>query len=144
LVRYRVRSGDTLTKIARLYRIPASSIVALNHISNPDAIAEGQVLRIPPAPPLRLVVTPRTGTQGQAFHLNLTGAPPNEQITFDVRSPSGTFTGPPHVVNADGTVSATYQTGSSDPPGKYTVSANSKAGPITSATFVVKAATPVT
>jgi LysM repeat protein len=144
LTTYTVRRGDTLTTIANRFRIPALSIVALNHIANPDVLAEGRVLRIPPAPPLRLVVTPHTGTQGQAFHLTLTGAPPNQQVTFEVHKPGGIFTGPPHDVNPDGTVSATYQTGLTDPPGRYTVVAKGRAGPITRATIVVKASTPPT
>ncbi len=143
-VSYRVRRGDTLTTIARLYRVSPSSIVALNHISNPDLLAEGRTLRIPPAPPLNLVVTPRTGPQGRAFHLKLTGAPPDEQVTFEVHGPKGTFTGPPHTVNAEGTVDATYQSGLSDPPGTYIVVAKGGGGPIRNATFVVSASPPAT
>jgi LysM repeat protein len=136
---YRVRPGDTLTKIATRYRVSPSAIVDLNHITNPDLLAEGRELRIPPAPPLRLVVTPHTGTQGQAFHLKLTGAPPNDQINFEVHSPSGTFTGPAHTVPADGTVTATYQTGPADPAATYTVTARDRSSPLSNATFVVSA-----
>jgi LysM repeat protein len=143
-VTYRVRQGDTLNKIASQHRVSPSSIMALNHMTNPDVLAEGTVLKIPPVPPLKLVVTPRTGTQGQAFHLQLTGAPPNEQITFEVHSKSGVYTGPPHVVDAYGTVSATYQTATSDPAGRYIAVAKSGANPISRATFVVTASPPIT
>jgi LysM repeat protein len=141
-VTYRIRPGDTLTHIANQYRVSASSIVVLNHISNPDFLAEGRLLRIPPAPPLRLVVTPRRGTAGQAFRLTLTGAAPNQQINFEVRSPTGTFTGPAHTVDADGTVNATYQTGDTDPAGIYTVTARARTGPISNTTIVVSASRP--
>jgi len=143
-VTYRVRSGDTLTTIASRYRVSSSSIVDLNHISNPDFLAEGRLLRIPPAPPLRLVVTPHTGTAGQAFELKLTGAAPGGQINFDVHSPTGTFTGPAHTVDADGTVNATYQTGDADPAGIYRIVARAGTQPISNATIVVSASTPLT
>jgi LysM repeat protein len=141
---YRVRRGDTLTKIARRYRVSTSSIVALNHISNPDLLSEGLTLKIPPTPPLKLEVTPATGTLGQAFQLMLTGAPPNGPITFAVHSPTGTFTGPQHIASADGSVSATYQTGPSDAAGTYIVVAKGSTGPISHATFVVSPKTAVT
>jgi LysM repeat protein len=143
-VTYRVRPGDTLTNIASRYRVSTSSIVDLNHIANPDLLAEGRQLRIPPAPPLRLVVTPHTGTAGQAFQFKLTGAAPNRQVTFEVHSPTGTFTGPAHTVDADGTVTATYQTGNSDPDGTYIIIARAGTDPIRSATIVVKASPPIT
>ncbi len=141
---YRVHRGDTLSKIANQYRVSASSIIVVNHIANPDLLTEGQTLRIPPAPPLKLVIAPPIGSQGQAFQLMLTGAPPSEQITFEVHSPRATFTGPPHIVSTYGTVTATYQTGLGDPTGTFTVIAKGTAGPISHATFVVSASTPIT
>jgi len=143
-VNYRVRKGDTLTKIASTYRVSASSIIALNHIAHPDLLPEGQTLTIPRAPPLRLVITPTTGSQGQAFQLTLTGAQPSGQFTFVVRSPTATFTGPPHIATAQGTVTATYQTGPSDPTGTFTVVAKANAAALGEATFTVTASTPVT
>jgi uncharacterized protein YfaS (alpha-2-macroglobulin family) len=89
-------------------------------------------------------VTPHTGTAGQAFQLKLTGAVPNQQITFEVHSPTGTFTGPAHTVDAEGLVNATYQTGSSDPTGTYMIVAKAGTTPISSTTIVVKANTPIT
>ncbi len=44
---YTVRSGDTLSKIARLYDTSVSALVSLNSISDPNKIKVGQVLRIP-------------------------------------------------------------------------------------------------
>ena len=141
---YRVKAGDTLTKIARQFRVSESSIVALNHIANPDVLAEGRTLRIPPPPPLTFTVKPHRGTVGQAFQLTLTGAPPNEPVTFEVHSPSGTFTGPQHIATADGTVTAAYQTAEGDAAGTYTVVARGTTGPIRNATFVVTPSTPPT
>ena len=143
-VTYRVRPGDSLTQIASRYRVSPLLIASLNHLSNPDLLAEGQVLKIPPAPPLRLAVRPRMGTQGQAFQIVLTGAPPGGPITFEVHSPTSDFTGPQHVASADGTVNATYQTGANDAAGTYTVVAKGNTGPIGTTTFVVLASTPVT
>lgn len=140
-VTYHVRKGDTLTRLADHYRVSTSSIMRLNHITNPDLLTEGQTLRIPPAPPLKLAITPTAGSQGQAFQLKLTGAPPSEAITFEVHSPRATFTGPPHIATADGTVTATYQTGPGDPTGTFTVVAKGRAVPISQATFVLLAST---
>src|SRR5262249_25119220 len=127
---YRVKAGDTLTSIARQFRVSESSIVVLNHIANPDVLAEGRTLRIPPPPPLSLTVKPREGTAARASELTLPGAQPNEPVTFEVHSPSGTFTGPQHIATADGTVTATYQTGGGDAAGAYRVVARGKAGPL--------------
>jgi LysM repeat protein len=143
-ITYHVRKGDTLTRLANHYRVPTSSIMRLNHITNPDVLTEGQLLRIPPAPPLKLAITPTTGSQGQAFQLTLTGAPPSEAVTFEVHSPRATFTGPPHIATADGTLTATYQTGTGDPPGTFTVVAKRGTRPISQATFVLRASTPST
>lgn len=46
-VKYTVRRGDTLTKIANRYGITVNEIVALNNIPNPNLIYVGQILRIP-------------------------------------------------------------------------------------------------
>ena len=143
-VNYRVRKGDTLTKIASTYRVSASSIIALNHIAHPDLLPEGQTLTIPRAPPIRLVITPTTGSQGQAFQLTLTGAQPSGQFSFVVRSPKATFNGPLHIATAQGKVTAIYQTGLSGPTGTFTVVAMGNAGPLSETTFTVTASTPVT
>lgn len=44
---YQVKSGDTLSKIARNYKTTIRAIVELNGIENPNLIKPGQVLRIP-------------------------------------------------------------------------------------------------
>ncbi len=46
-VKYTVRRGDTLSKIANRYGITVNEIVALNNIKNPNLIYVGQQLRIP-------------------------------------------------------------------------------------------------
>lgn len=43
---YTVRSGNTLSGIARFYGVSVNSLVALNNIQNPNLIFPGQVLRI--------------------------------------------------------------------------------------------------
>jgi len=44
---YKVRSGDTLFKIARRFGVPLDAIIELNRIRDPDRIAAGRVLDIP-------------------------------------------------------------------------------------------------
>lgn len=45
-VTYRVRQGDTLVAIAHRYRVTWQSIAKLNHLSDPNKIYPGQVLKI--------------------------------------------------------------------------------------------------
>lgn len=44
---YVVQAGDTVLKIARRFRVPASTLITLNRLANPNRIRVGQVLRIP-------------------------------------------------------------------------------------------------
>ena len=44
---YRVRPGNTLSRIAVAYGIPVADILEYNHIPNPDFITPGQQIRIP-------------------------------------------------------------------------------------------------
>lgn len=46
-VRYRVRKGDTLGKIARLYHTTVTELVKVNHIENQNLIYINQILKIP-------------------------------------------------------------------------------------------------
>ena len=50
---YTVRSGDTLTSVAKALKTSVGALAAANHIANPDRIFVGQVLQPPPgsAPP---------------------------------------------------------------------------------------------
>jgi LysM repeat protein len=139
LITYQVKRGDTLTSIAKRFGVPISAIVAINHLSDPDRLAEGQSLLIPPVPPVQLVISPPNGTAGQAFDLKLTGAKQDETVTFEIDYPGGKFTGPPHTVSADGTVTASYQTSFTQPPGAYTVIAHGNQGSTAQATFRVDA-----
>jgi LysM repeat protein len=143
-VTYRVRSGDTLTGIARRYKVTVDAVIELNAIDQPDRLVEGQTLKIPPVPPLALVVTPREGEPGQDFQLELTGARPGERIRFEISKPNGTFTGPPHVATDDGVAAATYQTSLTDAPGRFTVIARGNQSTTTQASFELVAATGTT
>lgn len=44
---HRVRSGDTLQKIALLYRVDSAEVAVLNHQDPETPLHEGQTLRIP-------------------------------------------------------------------------------------------------
>lgn len=59
---YRVERGDTLYKIARDNRTSLANIVRWNHITNPDAIEVGQVLRVAPPPGTTTASTSGTST----------------------------------------------------------------------------------
>lgn len=48
--RYRVRKGDTFSKIAREYRVSVSSLMEQNGITNDRSLREGQMLKIPNVP----------------------------------------------------------------------------------------------
>jgi LysM repeat protein len=105
---YQVQPRDTLTQIARRFHTSVAAITSLNQLSNPDALAEGQSLMIPPPSPARIVVTIR---EGSGFGLTLLAAQPSESVTFDIVLPDGsTYTGSPHAASAEGTVTATYDT----------------------------------
>jgi spore germination protein YaaH len=143
-VKYLVRRGDSLTSIARRFRVPVSAIVTANHLANADHLVAGDTLRIPLGQTFSLVVSPTTGPAGERFAFALTHATPSENIIFTIRSPKATYAGPPHQASSDGTVSATYQTAPNDPVGTYTVTARGDQGTDASATFVVTAAAPPT
>jgi LysM repeat protein len=137
LIIYRVKPGDSLTKIANHFHVPISAIVSRNHIANPNRLSQGQTLLIPPAPPLKLTITPPKGQPGQAFQLKLTGAVPSETIRFEIDSATGKYTGGPHTASAEGTVTATYQTDLAGPTGIYNVTATGNLGTTVLARFVV-------
>ena len=44
---YTVHSGDTLSAIATRYHTSVSALAKLNHISNPNRISVGQVIKLP-------------------------------------------------------------------------------------------------
>ncbi len=136
-VTYQVQRGDTLTKIAQHFHVSISALMSANQITNADQLTAGQTLQIPPAPPVKLTVDPPEGPAGSAFHLALTGAIPNETITFQIHSPTGTYTGGPHTATADGRVTATYTPDPTATIGTYTVIATGNLGTNTRAGFIV-------
>ena len=44
---YAVRSGDTVSSIARRYRVSEAALMQVNRLTNPDRLAIGQQLRLP-------------------------------------------------------------------------------------------------
>jgi len=138
-INYQVRRGDTLTAIARRFGVSIDTIVSANHLSNQDSLAEGQILRIPPAPPVTLAVTPTSTTPGRSVRLVLGGAKRTESVTFRIDSPTGSFTGPPHTAADDGTVSTSYTPPLDATPGTYAVVVNGDQGTTAQATFEVDA-----
>ena len=139
-ITYTVRSGDTLSGLARRFDVSTDAIVKANRLTDPNHLTVGQKLTIPPAPVRRLVVAPTNVVLGGTVDLSLRGAPPGEQITFQIQTPTGSFTGPPHVVAADGTVTTQYTPGGGDSPGTYLLAAHGDQGTDVQAVLRVLAA----
>jgi LysM repeat protein len=142
-VTYPVQRGDTVTGIARRFGVSVAAIVATNHLVDPDHLVEGQNVVIPQAPPVHLDVT-LVEAQGnkntKGLQLVLSGAQPSEQITFQIDSPEGRYTGVPHSASADGVVTSTYQTSAGVTAGTYTAVATGDHGTTTQAAFRVDVA----
>ncbi len=136
---YTVRRGDTLSAIAARFGVTVSAIVRYNHLKNPDRVAEGQTLRIPPVPPVRLVAKPARAEVGTDVQLTLTGAKPGENVTFEIDGPRHAFTGPAHTASGDGVVIATYHGALDDALGIYRVVARGNHGTTARAQFAVVA-----
>jgi LysM repeat protein len=143
-IAYQVKRGDTLTSIARQFGVSISAIQSLNGLPDPDHLVEGQNLLIPRIPPVRIIVSPSQGALGASFSFELVGAKPSEQVTFEVDSPDGKHTGPPHAAADDGSVVATYQTSSTGSSGSYRVVARGDQGTTVEATFAVTPAAATT
>jgi LysM repeat protein len=127
-VSYTVKRGDTLTSIARFFHVATEAIILTNGLASADTIAEGQVLQIPPAPPVQLAVNPPKGAVGTVFEFTLVNAIAGEIVTFMVAGPDGSvFTGSPHSASAEGLVTATYRS-AGDVPGTYVVTATGERG----------------
>ena len=47
LVPYRVKAGDTLDKIARIYQVAPSTLIAVNQIQNPNLLRVNQLIGVP-------------------------------------------------------------------------------------------------
>ena len=142
-INYQVQRGDTLSIIARRYGVSMANIVAANHLADQDRLVAGQMLVIPPRPPIELLVTPAATTAGRRVELTLTGARPSEDVTFEVTSPSGTFAGPPHTAPSNGTVTATYTPPLDAPTGTYNVVAKGNEGTTAEVSFRVDVAAPI-
>lgn len=132
---YVVKRGDTLVAIAKQFGVAVAAIVFVNGLEDPDHLAEGTTLVIPPRPPVQLTVTPTDGPPGSAFALELAGAEPSENVRFQVSSSDGRYTGPPHTATAEGVVDASYQSASDDPAGVYVVVARGDHGTVAQASF---------
>ena len=139
---YQVKRGDTMTSLAHFFGVSIDALASANHLSTTASLNVGDTLVIPPRQPVQLLVSPGNGSAGTQFMLSLTGAQPNETVTFQIVAPGGgKYTGPPHTAAEDGSVSTTYQSGVSDPVGTYTVVANGNQGTSVQATFRVDANT---
>ncbi len=107
---YQVQRGDTLTEIARHFHTTVAQITDANQLTDPDNLAEGQSLTIPPAASLGLHVALLDASL-RGFQLTMSGGQPGEPVVFEIGAPDGsTYTGSPHVTAADGVVTTTYDT----------------------------------
>ena len=82
---YVVQAGDTVLKIARRFSVPASTLITLNKLANPNRIRVGQVLRIPAgllgALPPALIAAPQVRAKADLL------PPPSGMLT--VAGPGG-------------------------------------------------------
>jgi LysM repeat protein len=124
---YHVQSGDTLTDIAKRFHTSIAAIAAVNQIADPDHLAQGQALVMPPPSAARIDLKVMEAGVVTTVGLTLVGAQPSELVTFVVTLPDGTtYTGSPHAASSDGTVTATYAAELG--LGTYAVSATGTAG----------------
>ncbi|MFN8027136.1 MAG: LysM domain-containing protein [Acidimicrobiia bacterium] len=134
---YTVQRGDTLTSIAAQFRVRVSELRAANpQLSDPDNLVEGEVLTVPLASRPVLTVTAPPDEPFQ-LQFSFTGAQPGEQVVFIVATPQGSFTGPAHIVDNTGTVTATYDAGGL--AGDYVVLAKGAQGSVDRAEFHINA-----
>ena len=144
-IMFTVKKGDTLTSVARFFGLTTSQLAQFNHLGNTDMLTVGQVLQIPPRPPIRLVVTPTVGAAGDAFAFALAGARAMENVVFEITDPKGgKFRGAPHVAADDGSVKANYQSDIGADPGTYVVVVTGDHGTSASASFKVSGSAPIT
>jgi LysM repeat protein len=140
-INYQVQRGNTLTALANFFGLPLAVLAQANHLDPHAQLTVGQMLVIPSRPPVQLKVAPPDAPAGAPFQLTLTGAQAGETITFEIDAPGGgKFTGPPHTAAPDGTVTATYQSNSSDNAGSYLVVARGNQGTSVEAALRVDAA----
>lgn len=92
---YMVKSGDTLSKIAKAYDIGVDYLAQSNHIKNKDAIAVGQVLKVPPV---------KSRSKTPQPHAKPSGAPPHSALdaTSAPKTANGTPVEPQTQNNQDG------------------------------------------
>jgi LysM repeat protein len=127
LATYSVQRGETLTAIAKRFHTSIGAIVAQNRLRDPDHLAEGQTLVMPPPSAVRIEVALVRNASQPKIRFTLVGADPNEVVTFVITSPDGsTYTGSPHVASASGVVKATYTTSLSS--GTYRLTATGERG----------------
>ena len=131
-----VKKGDTLTTLARFFGLSIDALASANHLSTTATLNVGDTLLVPPRPPVQFSVSPADGPAGTQFTFTLAGAQPNETIIFQIDAPGGDkFTGPPHTAAPTGSVTAMYQSSSSDAAGTYTIIAGGNAGTSAQATL---------
>lgn len=124
-VTYLVQRGDTLTEIAKHFRTSVGAIVETNQLEDPDHLADGQQLVMPPPSSARIEVDLVDG--GAGVDISVFGAQPGEVVTVVITLPDGeTFTGPPHSASGGGTVATTYT--ATLGTGTYTVAATGERG----------------
>jgi LysM repeat protein len=131
---YVVQRGDTLTGIAKQFHTSIGAIVATNRLADPDHLAEGQQLQMPPSSAVRIDARVEAASSTPIVHLTLVGADPAELVTFVITLSDGsTYTGSPHVASDVGAVATTY-TGTLG-AGGFTVTADGDHGTTVTAAF---------
>jgi LysM repeat protein len=136
---YTVQRGDTLTSVAQRFGVRVSALRSANpQLADPDNLVEGDVLTIPLSSKPVLTATSGANDPFQ-LQFQLTGAQPGEQVVFTVGTPDGSFTGPPHIADNAGVVTAAYDAGGL--AGDYLVLAKGTQGSVARADFHINAPT---
>jgi hypothetical protein len=91
-----------------------------------------------PVPAGLLTISPASGPLGDVFTLKASRFHAGESVRFTITPPTGKlFTGPPHVADATGEVTATYKPSTT---GRFAVAAAGSMGGHTAGAFTVTAA----
>lgn len=82
---YKVKSGDTLSKLAKTYGVSVDDLAHLNHIQNKNSISVGQILKVPPV---------KQRTQHAQQHTPAPPTPPHSASSPEVSPTTANGTAP--------------------------------------------------
>ena len=124
-----MKSGDTLSAIARRFDVTTAAIVQANKLTDPESPHARAEAHDPAGGGAQARRRTREGRRSAGtWSLTLKGAPPGERITFTIVKPGGRVHRPAPPRGPDGTVTTSYTPGGGDLPGAYVVRAHGDQG----------------